>query len=34
MESVIYTLNGLGLRVIQVDLERGTLWIQIPPVRH
>ena len=34
MESVIYILNGLGLRVIQVDMERGRLWIELPPVRR
>jgi len=34
IESVIFILNGLGFRVVEIDSERGRLWIEIPPVRH
>lgn len=34
MDSVIYILNGLGFRVVEIDMERGRVWIEIPPVRH
>lgn len=34
IESVIYTLTGLGFRVVEIDMERGRLWIEIPPVRR